>query len=158
MCAGITEVGGESVAAVAILHPAQPIGGQRHGFLPAALDEAVPHALDGPAQAVGIAAQIGQGGGSGTDVAAGEHVVGDAAAIGAQGEGSPSPAAWSTYVWVDSADDTAAAVRAGGGHVLSEPFDVMDAGRMAVCADREGAAFCLWEAKRHRGARVVNEH
>ena len=28
---------------------------------------------------------------------------------------------------------------------------------MAVCADREGAAFCLWQAKEHRGAQVVNE-
>jgi hypothetical protein len=28
---------------------------------------------------------------------------------------------------------------------------------MAVCADREGAAFCVWQAKRHRGAQIVNE-
>ncbi len=28
---------------------------------------------------------------------------------------------------------------------------------MAVCADPEGAVFCLWEAKRHRGAAIVNE-
>jgi predicted enzyme related to lactoylglutathione lyase len=33
----------------------------------------------------------------------------------------------------------------------------MEAGRMAVCADREGAVFCLWQAARHRGAGVVNE-
>ena len=39
-----------------------------------------------------------------------------------------------------------------------EPFDVMDAGRMAVVADPEGAAFCLWQAGRHKGATVVNEH
>src|SRR5258705_1934514 len=39
-----------------------------------------------------------------------------------------------------------------------EPFDVMDAGRMAVFTDREGAAFCAWQPKQHRGARVVNEH
>ena len=40
---------------------------------------------------------------------------------------------------------------------LTEPFDVMDAGRMAVFADPEGAAFCVWQAKEHKGAQVVNE-
>jgi predicted enzyme related to lactoylglutathione lyase len=29
---------------------------------------------------------------------------------------------------------------------------------MAVLADTEGAAFCVWQPKEHRGARVVNEH
>ena len=38
-----------------------------------------------------------------------------------------------------------------------EPFDVMDAGRMAVFTDPEGAAFCVWQAKEHKGARIVNE-
>jgi predicted enzyme related to lactoylglutathione lyase len=38
-----------------------------------------------------------------------------------------------------------------------EPFDVMDAGRMAVFTDPEGAAFCVWQPKNHRGAQVVNE-
>jgi predicted enzyme related to lactoylglutathione lyase len=33
----------------------------------------------------------------------------------------------------------------------------MDAGRMAVFADPEGAAFCVWQAKAHKGARIVNE-
>jgi predicted enzyme related to lactoylglutathione lyase len=28
---------------------------------------------------------------------------------------------------------------------------------MAVCTDPEGAAFCLWQAKEHKGARIVNE-
>ena len=41
---------------------------------------------------------------------------------------------------------------------LMEPFDVMDAGRMAVFTDPEGAAFCVWQAKEHKGAQVVNEH
>jgi predicted enzyme related to lactoylglutathione lyase len=27
-----------------------------------------------------------------------------------------------------------------------------------VCADPEGAAFCVWQAKEHRGAQIVNEH
>ena len=67
-------------------------------------------------------------------------------------------AMWNTYIWVESADETAAKVRDAGGKVLMEPFDVMDAGRMAVFADPEGAAFCVWQAKEHKGARIVNEH
>ncbi|HWX74400.1 MAG TPA: VOC family protein, partial [Solirubrobacteraceae bacterium] len=35
--------------------------------------------------------------------------------------------------------------------------DVGEAGRMAVFSDPEGAAFCVWQAKRHRGAQIVNE-
>lgn len=70
---------------------------------------------------------------------------------------APPRAMWNTYIWVASADETAAKVRDAGGTVLSEPFDVMEAGRMAVCADREGAVFCPWQANRHRGAQVVNE-
>jgi uncharacterized protein len=81
----------------------------------------------------------------------------DVAAIGSQPAGTPPTATWNTYVWVESADDTAAKARDAGGSVLMEPFDVLDAGRMAVLADREGAAFCVWEAKEHRGAQVVNE-
>lgn len=81
---------------------------------------------------------------------------GDVAAVSSRAEGDPPGAAWNTYVWVESTDDTAAKVREAGGTVLTEPFDVMDAGRMAVCADREGAAFRLWQAEQHRGATVVN--
>lgn len=83
---------------------------------------------------------------------------GDVAAIGSQPEGAPATAVWNTYVWVDSADATAAKARAAGGAVLTEPFDVMSAGRMAVLADPEGAVICAWEPREHRGAKVVNEH
>src|ERR1700753_375669 len=83
---------------------------------------------------------------------------GDVAAIGSISEGAPPMALWDTYVWVDSADDTASQVRDAGGNVVMEPFDVMDAGRMAVFADPEGAMLCVWQANRHKGARVVNEH
>ena len=60
---------------------------------------------------------------------------------------------WNTYIWVDDADETADKVRAAGGTVLIEPFDVMDAGRMAVFADPEGAVFCVWQAKEHAAPR-----
>ena len=82
---------------------------------------------------------------------------GDVGAIAGLQEGDPGPARWNTYVWVDSADAAAARVRDAGGSVLAEPFDVMESGRMAVVADPEGAAFCVWEPRDHRGATVVNE-
>jgi uncharacterized protein len=81
----------------------------------------------------------------------------DVAAVGSQPEGAPPRATWNTYVWVDSAEETASKVRDAGGRVVTEPFDVMDAGRMAVFADPEGAVFCVWQPKEHRGARLVNE-
>ena len=67
-------------------------------------------------------------------------------------------AMWNTYVWVDSADETATKVEAAGGRVLVAPFDVTDAGRMAVFSDPEGAVFCVWQPGKHRGAQIVNEH
>ena len=81
----------------------------------------------------------------------------DVAAVGSQPDGSPPAPVWSSYVWVDSADETAAKAKDAGGAVLTEPFDIGPAGRMAVLADPEGAAFCLWQAGEHRGAQLVNE-
>jgi predicted enzyme related to lactoylglutathione lyase len=83
---------------------------------------------------------------------------GDVAALGSIPEGAPPVATWNTYVWVDSADETAATAGEAGGGVVMEPFDVMNAGRMAVLTDPEGAVFFLWQAKDHKGAKVVNEH
>jgi uncharacterized protein len=80
----------------------------------------------------------------------------DVAAVGSQPQGAPPGAAWNTYVWVQSADEAAANVRAAGGGVLTDPFDVTDAGRMAVFTDPEGAAFRVWQANRHTGAQLVN--
>src|SRR2546429_7028334 len=82
---------------------------------------------------------------------------GDVAAVGSEPEGAPPMAVWNTYVWVDSADEAAAKVKDAGGNVVVEPFDVMDAGRMAVFTDPEGAAFCVWQANAHKGAQIVNE-
>ncbi len=82
---------------------------------------------------------------------------GDVAAVSSQPEGAPAQATWNTYIWVDDADEAAAKAREAGGSVLTEPFDVMDAGRMAVLADPEGAALCVWQARAHRGAGIVNE-
>jgi predicted enzyme related to lactoylglutathione lyase len=83
---------------------------------------------------------------------------GDVAAIGTIPEGAPPMAMWNTYIWVDSADETATKVRDAGGNVVTEPFDVPGSGRMAVFTDPEGAAFCVWQAGEHKGAQIVNEH
>jgi predicted enzyme related to lactoylglutathione lyase len=80
------------------------------------------------------------------------------AAVGALPDGALPLARWNTYVAVASADESAGKVRDAGGDLLMEPFDVMDAGRMAMAADPEGAVFAVWEARRHFGAQVVNEH
>jgi uncharacterized protein len=82
---------------------------------------------------------------------------GDVAAISPLQEGAPPMAVWNTYICVASAEETAAKVLEAGGTVLMEPFDVGDAGRMAVVSDPEGAVFCLWQAMKHKGAQVVNE-
>jgi predicted enzyme related to lactoylglutathione lyase len=82
---------------------------------------------------------------------------GDVAAVSSQPEGGPPVALWNTYIWVDSADETASKVRDAGGQVVTDPFDVMDAGRMAVFMDPEGAAFFVWQARDHKGAKIVNE-
>jgi uncharacterized protein len=82
---------------------------------------------------------------------------GDVAAIGSIPKTAPPAARWNTYFWVDSADEAASKVRDAGGGVVVEPFDFMDASRMAVFTDPEGAAFRVWEAKGHRGAGLVND-
>src|SRR6476660_8544414 len=83
---------------------------------------------------------------------------GDVAAVGSLPADAPPRAMWNSYIWVESADAAAAKVLAAGGSALMEPFDVMDAGRMGVFADPEGAAFCVWQPKQHKGSRLVNEH
>jgi predicted enzyme related to lactoylglutathione lyase len=83
---------------------------------------------------------------------------GDVAAIGSVPDGAPPVAMWNTYIAVADADASAAKVREAGGTVFMDAFDVMDAGRMAVVADPEGAMFCLWQAKDNVGATIVNEH
>jgi len=83
---------------------------------------------------------------------------GDVAAVGSIPEGAPAAAMWNTYIWVDDAEETVAKAQAAGGGVVTAPFDVLDAGRMAVLTDTGGAAFCLWQPGNHKGAKIVNEH
>jgi hypothetical protein len=83
---------------------------------------------------------------------------GDVAAISSPPPGAPPRPVWNTYINVDSVDETVAKVEAAGGKVMAPPMDVMDAGRMAVFFDPEGAVLAVWQPKNHIGAQVVNEH
>jgi predicted enzyme related to lactoylglutathione lyase len=80
----------------------------------------------------------------------------DVAALYERRSAEPPPA-WLSYVTVADADQTAARVTELGGTVASDPFDVMDAGRMAVVQDPQGAVLALWQPGRHIGARRVNQ-
>jgi uncharacterized protein len=68
-----------------------------------------------------------------------------------------APPMWNTYLAVDSVDDAAAKVGPAGGQVAMQPFDIMDAGRMAFVLDPGGAPVALWQANNHVGATLVNE-
>ena len=57
-----------------------------------------------------------------------------------------APPMWNTYLAVDSVDDAVAKVEAAGGKVAMAPFDVMDAGRMAVLRYPQGAVFSIIKA------------
>ncbi|MEP6665655.1 MAG: VOC family protein [Nocardioidaceae bacterium] len=59
------------------------------------------------------------------------------------------PPHWSVYLAADDVDDIAGRIRAAGGTVMMEPFDVFDAGRMTLAADPAGAMLCVWQAGTH---------
>jgi len=67
------------------------------------------------------------------------------------------PPHWNSYVTVKNVDESAKKAQSLGGKLLMPPFDVMDAGRMAVLQDTTGAVFEIWEPKRSIGARILNE-
>jgi len=68
-----------------------------------------------------------------------------------------APPHWNSYVSVKNVDDSVRKAQELGGNVLMQPFDVMDAGRMAVLQDPTGAVFQMWQAGRHSGTRVQGE-
>jgi predicted enzyme related to lactoylglutathione lyase len=67
------------------------------------------------------------------------------------------PSAWTSYVSVEDADKTVDAAKKAGAVVFVEPMDVLDIGRMAVCADPTGAAIGIWQPKTFIGAELANE-
>lgn len=73
-----------------------------------------------------------------------------------QGDGE-LPVHWNSYVTVDDIDAMPEKVKAAGGEVMAEPFDVMESvGRMAVIQDPTGAFLNLWQPKDSIGASLVN--
>ena len=66
------------------------------------------------------------------------------------------PPHWNNYVTVADVDAGATRARELGGNAMMEPFDVLDAGRMAVVADPTGAAFSMWQPRASIGATLVN--
>ncbi len=67
------------------------------------------------------------------------------------------PPHWKTYFTVSNVDETVAAVGQNGGTVEFGPWDVFEAGRMALCKDPQGAFFAIWQANQHIGCRVKLE-
>lgn len=70
---------------------------------------------------------------------------------------SEQPPHWRSYVSVESADASAVRAAEAGATIVEEPSDVIDQGRLAVIRDPVGAELCLWEARAHPGAALVNE-
>lgn len=69
-----------------------------------------------------------------------------------------APPHWTSYISVEDADATAASAgELGGAAVFREPFDVLDAGRVAAIRDPTGAIVSLWQPRSRPGATVVND-
>ena len=68
-----------------------------------------------------------------------------------------APPHWNSYVTVANVDESAKKAASLGGKIFAPPFDVMDAGRMAVVQDPTGAVFQIWQKKRSIGAEILNE-
>ena len=73
-------------------------------------------------------------------------------------EEAGTPPHWKLYIAVENTDASAARAAQLGGTVIAGPFDVMDAGRMAVIQDPTGAFFQLWQPNRSQGIRVYMEN
>lgn len=85
----------------------------------------------------------------------------DVAAIATQPQqqrDAGAPPAWNSYITVESADQALERAKELGGTVHAAAFDVLEAGRMGVVQDPQGAMFMVWEPKAHIGASLVNAH
>ncbi|GAA2156252.1 hypothetical protein FHX52_4181 [Humibacillus xanthopallidus] len=83
------------------------------------------------------------------------HVVAGAMAKNPDDPGQVS--AWTLYLATDDVDAAAKRAATSGGIFFLGPMDVLDVGRIAVGADPAGAAYGLWQAKRHTGTDLVDE-
>ncbi|MGZ4299479.1 MAG: VOC family protein [Solirubrobacteraceae bacterium] len=102
-----------------------------------------------------------------TDMPAGDGVMYSMAAIDGkmvaaispqpqQQRDAGAPPMWNSYITVADADATAAKAAELGASVHAPPFDVMQAGRMAVIQDPQGGWFLIWQPNQHLGAQLVN--
>ncbi len=67
-----------------------------------------------------------------------------------------APPSWNSYVTVEDADAALARAKELGATVHADAFEVMDAGKMGVIQDPQGAYVLVWQAARHPGAGLVN--
>ena len=67
------------------------------------------------------------------------------------------PAHWKLYIAVDDTDAAAEKAAGLGGSVIKPAFDLPNVGRMAVIRDPTGAAFSIFQAKRHAGSGITRE-
>jgi uncharacterized protein len=68
------------------------------------------------------------------------------------------PPHWELYIAVDNVDATVSKAQQLGANILVPPFDVFDAGRMAVVQDPTGAVFCPWQANKNAGIGIHSVH
>jgi predicted enzyme related to lactoylglutathione lyase len=68
-----------------------------------------------------------------------------------------APPHWNAYVTVANVEAATKKAQSLGATVIAPPFDVMDAGRMAVLQDPTGATFEVWQAGKSNGAKVLGE-
>lgn len=105
------------------------------------------NALEMPAEGPGAFVMLRR---NGVDVAA-------TYALGAMHSDKGIPAHWLIYFASADVDETLAKIRAAQGGVLFGPFDVGPQGRSAICVDRHGAMFGVWQAIGHIGSGIVDE-
>jgi predicted enzyme related to lactoylglutathione lyase len=102
-----------------------------------------------------------------TDMPVDENTVYSMASIGGKAVGAISPQpqqqrdagvppAWNSYITVVDADAAVQRAQDLGATVHAPAFDVMQAGRMAVIQDPQGAYFLVWQPNEHIGASLVN--
>jgi uncharacterized protein len=68
------------------------------------------------------------------------------------------PPHWLSYVAVTDAAAAAAKAQELGGKLLMAPWEVGEEGKLAVLEDPQGAAFAVWQAKKHIGVRADGLH
>jgi predicted enzyme related to lactoylglutathione lyase len=79
------------------------------------------------------------------------------AGMGQKPPDMPMPTCWNVYLGTADVDATCEAIRQGGGTIVQPPMDIMEEGRMAFATDPTGAAFGLWQPRKHGGTQLVDE-